>query len=159
MKIISGGQTGADRAALKIAKQFGLETGGWMPREFEAEDGNHPEFADQYGVEACGSDMHAVRTALNAREAEITLWFGAGASGGRKTTFLSAKTCIDIPLPEAAPAPAEVADKIRDAKIVNIAGHRESVQPGIEKLTTDYLVQLFEALGYKRRQSSGVAAS
>jgi hypothetical protein len=50
MKIISGGQTGVDRGALKAAKAAGLETGGWMPRGWLSEDGPHPEFAELYGM-------------------------------------------------------------------------------------------------------------
>jgi len=44
-KIISGGQSGADRAGWRAARTFGILSGGWMPRGFLAEDGPHPEFA------------------------------------------------------------------------------------------------------------------
>ena len=50
-KIISGGQSGADQAGWRTAKAFGVSSGGWMPRGFLAEDGPHPEFADEYGAD------------------------------------------------------------------------------------------------------------
>ena len=42
-KIVSGGQTGVDRAALDVAMQMGIETGGWCPKDRRAEDGRIPE--------------------------------------------------------------------------------------------------------------------
>jgi hypothetical protein len=55
-KVITGGQTGADQAAWRVARAFGIPTGGWMPLGFltETADGKgaepHPEFADLYGA-------------------------------------------------------------------------------------------------------------
>jgi hypothetical protein len=43
MKIVSGGQTGVDRAALDWAIQRGIPHGGWCPRGRRAEDGRIPE--------------------------------------------------------------------------------------------------------------------
>src|SRR5580658_4523105 len=54
-KVISGGQTGADRAGLEVAKELGYKTGGAMPLGFEALDGPHPEFKDKY-------EMHEIAT-------------------------------------------------------------------------------------------------
>jgi Circularly permutated YpsA SLOG family len=44
MKIISGGQTGADQAGWRAAKACGLETGGWMPKGWKTELGCSPFF-------------------------------------------------------------------------------------------------------------------
>jgi Circularly permutated YpsA SLOG family len=41
-RIVSGGQTGADRAALDTARELGIATGGWVPRGRRAEDGAIP---------------------------------------------------------------------------------------------------------------------
>jgi hypothetical protein len=42
-KIISGGQTGADRAALDVAIEYGIPHGGWVPRGRKTEDGRLSE--------------------------------------------------------------------------------------------------------------------
>ena len=75
-KIISGGQSGADRAGWRAAKAFGVSSGGWMPRGFLTEDGPHPEFADQYGAAELPADSTRDRTEQNVLAADATLWFG-----------------------------------------------------------------------------------
>ncbi len=58
-KIISGGQTGVDRAALDVAMELGLEAGGWCPRGRRAEDGRDPRLlsaAGNRGLEISGAD-------------------------------------------------------------------------------------------------------
>ena len=45
-KIISGGQTGVDQAALRAAKACGIPTGGWAPKGWRTEDGPAPWLAD-----------------------------------------------------------------------------------------------------------------
>ncbi len=50
LKIISGGQTGADLAALEAAKLLRIKTGGWMPYKFYTEDGPKKEYAELYGL-------------------------------------------------------------------------------------------------------------
>jgi hypothetical protein len=76
MKIISGGQIGADIAGLQIAKQLGFETGGWMPKGFKTIDGFHPEYADLYGMLETSDGGYPVRTCLNVEAADVTLRFG-----------------------------------------------------------------------------------
>lgn len=76
MRIVSGGQTGADRAALDVALELGLESGGWVPRGRLDEDGVIP---DRYAnlVEA-DSPCPAVRTGLNVRDSDATVIFSHG---------------------------------------------------------------------------------
>ena len=69
-KIVSGGQTGVDRAALDVALDLGLEAGGWVPRGRRAEDG---VIAERYPVRECESDAYAERTRLNVRDSDATL--------------------------------------------------------------------------------------
>ena len=73
MKIISGGQIGADIAALRAAKRLGLETGGWMPKGFRTKDGDHPEYAQEYGMMETQTYDYPRRTKLNVIEADCTL--------------------------------------------------------------------------------------
>ncbi len=72
MKIISGGQTGVDRAALDWAIQHDIPHGGWCPRGRRAEDGTIPE---KYQLEETPSDEYAQRTEWNVRDSDITLIF------------------------------------------------------------------------------------
>ena len=61
-KIVSGGQTGVDRAALDIALELELPCGGWCPKGRRAEDGRIP---DRYPMEESSSPDYRVRTELN----------------------------------------------------------------------------------------------
>jgi len=79
-KIVSGGQTGADRAALDVALELGLATGGWIPRGRRAEDGPIPE---RYaGLVETPSDAYALRTERNARDSDATLVLSFGTPVG-----------------------------------------------------------------------------
>lgn len=49
-RVISGGQSGVDQAALRAARAAGIPTGGSMPRGFLTEDGPRPDFAELYGL-------------------------------------------------------------------------------------------------------------
>ena len=84
-RIVSGGQTGADRAALDIARALGIETGGWVPRGRWAEDGRLPDcYPNMRQTESADP---AVRTAYNVRDTDGTVVFSHGeVSGGTKWT-------------------------------------------------------------------------
>jgi hypothetical protein len=66
-KIISAGQTGADRAGLDFAIEVGLEHGGFVPRERRAEEGRIP---GQSTLTEFSSILYALRTKRNVREAD-----------------------------------------------------------------------------------------
>lgn len=72
-KIISGGQTGTDVAALRAAKSLGVATGGTMPRGFLTLSGKRPEYKAMYGMVESYSPGYAFRTASNVRDADFTL--------------------------------------------------------------------------------------
>jgi hypothetical protein len=86
-KIISGMQTGADRAGVREAFRFGLETGGWMPRGYKALDRSHPEFAAMYGIKETSSPQYPGRTRRNVRDSDGTVAFAFNfLSRGEKLT-------------------------------------------------------------------------
>jgi hypothetical protein len=89
-KIISGGQTGADRAALDAARELGVTTGGWVPKGRRAEDGSIP---DRYlGLRETPGDDYETRTRWNVHEADATLILSHGPlTGGSKLTELIAR--------------------------------------------------------------------
>ncbi len=80
LKIVTGGQTGADQAGWRAARSLGLPTGGWMPRGFETEAGPCPAFVREYGG-------YRERTQANTLDSDATVWFGNPSSPGGKTTL------------------------------------------------------------------------
>jgi predicted Rossmann-fold nucleotide-binding protein len=74
-KIISGGQTGVDRAALDAAIKLTIPYGGWIPRGRLTEDGPLPP---KYQLKETGSTRYADRTEKNVLEADATLIISRG---------------------------------------------------------------------------------
>ena len=71
-KIISGGQTGADQAALDAAIELGIEHGGWVPKGRLTEDGRLP---DKYNLTEMPSDRYPERTEQNVIDYHGTVIF------------------------------------------------------------------------------------
>jgi hypothetical protein len=78
-KIVSGGQTGVDRAALDMARVLKLERGGWCPNGRLAEDGRIP---DEYPLQETPSPVYAERTELNVKDSDGTLVLTCGPPAG-----------------------------------------------------------------------------
>lgn len=137
LKIISGAQTGADRAALEWAKANGFQTGGWMPAGFRAEDGNHPTFGSLYGIRCTDSVEYPRRTELNVMDADVTVIFGDVTSRGSKLTIRlcekHGKKWHHVQFPDGGPVNGflELFLTLANPVVLNIAGNRESKSPGI----------------------------
>jgi hypothetical protein len=150
-KIVTGGQTGADQAAWRAAKLFSVPTAGWMPRGFLTEDGPRPEFAQAFGAAELPTETAAARTERNVRDSDGTLWFGETTSAGAHDTIAACrkfmKPCLPV-WPSAAFEPSHVAAWIVESKIsvLNVAGNRESVEPGIGDRVERFLGQVLEQL-------------
>ena len=134
MRIISGGQTGVDRAALDAALTLRLPCGGTVPKGRRAEDGAVP---DRYPVSECGSRDYSVRTERNVLDADATLILcpGAPAGGTRLTETLARRhgrpVCVvDLDAPEPEARAREFLLGVRP-KVLNVAGPRESSFPGV----------------------------
>ena len=132
--MVSGGQTGVDRAALDAARALGLATGGWCPRGRKAEDG---PIDPAYPLNETPSDDYAQRTEWNVRDSDGTLVLSRGRpSGGTAFTIRVARTLgrplLVLDLRED-PDPGAVRRWARSASIavLNVAGPRESQRPGI----------------------------
>jgi len=147
-KIISGGQTGVDRAALDVALARGISSGGWCPRGRLAEDGRIP---GRYPLTETPSRRYRERTEWNVRDADGTLIFATGKlTGGTRLTKHFAEQFgkpvfrVDFADPPSADWLWEqlLADQIQ---VLNIAGPRESTEPDIYQKTVDYLHRLLDA--------------
>ncbi len=133
-KVISGGQTGVDRAALDAAMASGIACGGWCPSGRHADDGPIP---DRYPLQETADMDHTVRTEHNVRDSDGTLMLYRGSlQGGTAYAVLMAghlkRPVMALNL-DAAPDPAAVADWIDQNRIrvLYIGGQRESSSPGI----------------------------
>ncbi|HEV8254001.1 MAG TPA: putative molybdenum carrier protein [Vicinamibacteria bacterium] len=130
MKVISGGQTGVDRAALDAALELGLDVGGWCPRGRRAEDGRIP---DRYPLHETSSSAYPARTAANVREADATLILTRGPATSRGTALTRRLAAAHgKPLREvdltAGPRPEAVREWLDQlaVKTLNVAGPRLS---------------------------------
>ncbi|HMB91517.1 MAG TPA: putative molybdenum carrier protein [Rhodothermales bacterium] len=133
-KIVSGGQTGVDRAALDAALAAGQAVGGWCPAGRRAEDG---VIAARYPLQETPSVDYAQRTAWNVRDSDGTLVLIADTpAGGTALTLQEAKRqgkallVVDLHAP---PEISAVADWLatHEITVLNVAGPRESEAPGI----------------------------
>jgi hypothetical protein len=146
MKIVSGGQTGVDRGALDAAIELAIPHGGWCPRGRLAEDGPIPE---QYGLFETDSSDYPSRTQRNVVESDATLiLFRGRIAGGTELTFRLAEShqrprlAVDL---DAAADPARVRRWLAEQRVevLNVAGPRESQNPGIGALARAFLLEVF----------------
>lgn len=133
-RIISGGQTGVDRAALDVALELGLPCGGWCPRGRRAEDG---AIAAIYPLQETDSDEYAPRTARNVLDADATLIITRGEpTRGTALTVEIAKRAkrlyMIVDLARGMDASAVRSWLLREhVATLNVAGPRESTCSGI----------------------------
>ena len=136
-RIVSGGQTGADRGALDAALARGFPCGGWCPPDRRAEDGEIPA---RYPVEPMASGGYRQRTIRNLKEADGTvIFYREEVSGGTGLTLAQCirhkRPCQLIDLAEVSPGrAAEILQRFvarHDLRVLNVAGPRESGAPGI----------------------------
>ena len=151
--IVSGGQTGVDRAALDAARALGLRYGGFVPRGRRTEDGALP--GDYEGMTETESARYPTRTRRNVEAADATLILTRGGPDrGTALTLRLAETSgkpvllIDLAETEAKAASAQILDWLRCRPVgtLNVAGPRESRQPGIHAEARNLLLQVLAAL-------------
>jgi hypothetical protein len=149
-KIISGGQTGADQAGLAAAKCSGLETGGWMPKNFLTQNGNRPDFKTLYGIQEHPDPSYHPRTLCNVQDSDGTIRFaGNFESPGEILTLkgiqLYHKPHIDVDVTDMSTSPEDVLRWTAEYEIhiLNVAGNTEKNYPGIHDFTFTFLMKLF----------------
>jgi hypothetical protein len=144
-KIVSGGQTGVDRAGLDAARNLGLPIGGWCPKSRVAEDGCVP---DIYPLIETPTEDYAERTLWNVRDADATLIIthGMPKSGTAMTRDFAMQLSkplfiVDLDL-GCKPETVAVWLKSHAVNILNIAGPRESLFPGIYDQAKEFLLRV-----------------
>jgi len=145
LKIISGGQTGADRAALDFALSRGIPHGGWCPRDRLAEDG---PLAPHYELKETPDADPAQRTEWNVCEGDATVIFSVGDAlrGGSALTAETAKRLRKpwLHVSESRDGPKAVA-LLSDflaryrCRVLNVAGPRASEEPEVGRFVQQTL--------------------
>lgn len=144
IKIISGGQSGVDRAALDFALKHTIKCGGWCPKGRKAEDGTIDK---KYPLKETTDTTYETRTKHNVRDSDGTLiLFISAMDSGTRFTFNIAlemnKPVVMINLSENRDASLQKVQNwihFNHLEILNIAGPRESNNPGIYTETMFFL--------------------
>lgn len=144
--IISGGQTGADRAGLDWAIENGFHHGGRCPKGRKAEDG---PIDSRYRLTETNDSNYLVRTKLNVEDSDATLIFtlSKDLDGGSKKTREFAdklnKSCRHVN-PDTKPESVISFLQRNNVKVLNIAGKRESSAPGVYVWVKQFLDSIIE---------------
>jgi hypothetical protein len=135
-KIVTGGQTGTDRAVLDVAIKLGIPWGGWCPKGRLAEDGM---IAEKYKLKETPEAAVEQRTEFNARDSDGTLilLFGSPTGGTLFTIECAEKHNKPYYLWDTALGiNPQISDEIEAWRsdnaisVLNVAGPRESLLPG-----------------------------
>lgn len=149
LAIVSGGQTGVDRAALDAAMAAGLAVGGWCPAGRRALDGVIPA---RYPLRETPSSRYEQRTEWNVRDADATLILTRGepSGGTRLTAELAARYGRPLLLVDLGDAPplSRILGWLEEnaVRVLNVAGPREEGAPGIGAQAEEYLKRLLQEL-------------
>ncbi len=145
-KIISGGQTGADRGTLDWAISHDLPHGRWCPKGRRAEDGIIPAI---YKLEETPSEDYEQRTEWNVRDSDVTVIFTQSMKleGGSKQTAEFAriyrKPCLHLPPSEDEVEQLKRFLEAHQPGVLNVAGERASSVPGLADRVKQVLEKVF----------------
>ena len=172
-KIISGGQSGADRGGSDAAIYYGSPHGGWCPKGRIAEDGIIPA---QYHLKEMASPEYLPRTKANVFDSDATVIFTYGPPrGGSLKTITYAhhleKPYHDVDLRQTTPKQAikEIMLWLAGDKelndydeyevcppplecVLNVAGSRESQAPGIQEAVFELMVEVLLKVNITTKQ-------
>ncbi len=151
LRIVSGGQTGVDRAALDAALAAGAPCGGWCPGGRLAEDG---PIDARYPLTEIPGAGYIERTRANVADSDGTvILYGGPLEGGSLQTQ---RFCLDLGKPcltiaretfSETQAAAEIAHFVANhhVRTLNVAGPRASKQPQIYAYARAVVAQLLAA--------------
>ena len=152
-KIISGGQTGADRAGLEAGRILGIETGGTAPKNWRTETGADASLRN-YGLVEHESSDYPPRTEDNVKNSDATIIFDLAKK-------FAPGSALTIKLCKAYNKPYLLIKRIDDlliaenisqfllsykVRILNVAGNRESSAPGIFEKVKNVLIESIPCL-------------
>jgi hypothetical protein len=152
VKIISGGQTGADLGGLVGAERCGIRTGGAAPKNFKTEVGCQPVLQSRFDLHEHASSHYEGRTRENILNSDGTLIFATqpGSAGTKLTIRICAEEnkpwCLIDPNSDTAVFEIRKFVENLRPQILNIAGNRESVSPGITRAVANLIENTFQAV-------------
>jgi predicted Rossmann fold nucleotide-binding protein DprA/Smf involved in DNA uptake len=146
-RVVSGGQTGVDRAALDVALELGFPCGGWVPAGRRAEDGHLPP---HYPLRETPTSKYPERTRWNVRDSDATLIVTAGPLTGG--TALTSAIAAELGRPQFVVDLNGATDTTAvrawltesNTETLNVAGPRESTIPGIYARARTWLRTLLQ---------------
>jgi len=164
--ICSGGQTGADQGGLLAGEAMNIFTFGWAPKGFKTEAGPAPWLEDRFNVMEHPSDSYEDRTRANVLASDGTIIIGRRSRGSNRTEEecrLAKKPCMWVAWPDKMVKskdgyafifnPTELNNPYmfilqwsigQKVSILNVAGNRESKNPGIAEYTVNLLLRTFK---------------
>lgn len=164
MKIISGGQTGADWGALQGARENGWETGGTAPKGWFNEIGRQEHAMRSFGLKECTQIGYPARSMKNVDDAQLTIvivWDKNSAGTMKTIGYAQTKKWkwADFEFTGEQHRPTILITEKIDSEslgiyalrnyikeygfnIINVAGHRESSHPGIQEFTKQLIMLL-----------------
>jgi hypothetical protein len=164
-KVISGGQTGADQAALRAARAFGVPTGGFAPRGWLTEGPVDPETGEPFPREVCARELlegfglvecqepgFPARTRANVTASDATTWLGDWHTPGGRTTLDACRDDWHKPwrIVFNGTRPSDLAGWLaeKQVRVLNVAGNRESRERGIGQRVERFRRDVFRRLGH-----------
>lgn len=148
-RVVSGGQTGVDRAALEAALAYGVPIGGWCPRGRRAEDG---PISERYPLRETPSEQYAQRTAWNVRDSDGTLILVPGDPEGGTALTVDEARQRDKPLLQVnLKKPPDIEQimvwiEANDIHVLNVAGPRASEAPGVYEQARHVITRLLQRM-------------
>lgn len=160
-RVVSGGQTGADRGGLDAAIHCGVPHGGWCPAGRTAEDGVIPA---KYRLQETGSRDYSKRTEANVVDSDATVVFSYGKpTGGTRLTVTLCERhnrphlLVDLAKLQESQAIALISSWLRkvsavesgegmNIRVLNVAGNRESKSPGIGAIVMRIMTNVLNAV-------------
>lgn len=149
----SGGQTGADLAGLLAAEICGIKTGGWAPKGYRTEKGKQLCLRDRFHLREHAEWGYNPRTLLNVAESDVTIILSpARSSSGTKLTIRACdynKPKKEYLLISEFSDTDYCVEQIfsflceNEPEIINVAGNRETVHPGLTRVGRDILSKAF----------------
>ena len=150
-KVISGGNTGGDLAGIVAAQRVGIKTGGTAPKGYKTEKGKQPVLKTRFGLVESSSTNYQVRTKQNVIDSDATIILATKPSS--PGTRLTIKLCNELAKPYILVDPFQASSNtvydficIHTPKVINIAGNRESVSPGITSASASFLQHIFTSV-------------
>lgn len=144
IKIISGGQSGADMGGLLAAERLGIPTGGTAAKGYRTENGPALVLRDRFGLRESRVANYSDRTLQNVADSDGTVIVAPAADS--PGTVQTIKFCERIGRPyllcdfETLPVCLSHFIRKHNIRILNVAGNRESVAPGITAATNNGII-------------------